>query len=244
MRTIDLNCDLGEGFPHDAELTALVSSVNVACGGHAGDETTMRSAVRLAAAAGVNVGAHPGYEDREHFGRAEVSLSPREVRELIRRQIDRLHAIARAEGVALRHVKPHGALYHAAARDAAIAGAIIDGIDDESLAVVGPPAGEFITAAARAGRRYLREGFIDRRYRPDGTLVSRGRAGAVLVDAAEAARQATTLAINSRVVDDEGGTLELKVDTLCVHGDGPAACEVLRLARNALQQAGVRIAPA
>ena len=241
MRTIDLNCDLGEGFPHDAELIALVSSVNVACGGHAGDDATMRTAMRLAGEAGVNVGAHPGYEDRAHFGRVDVRLPAAGIRELIRRQVDRLQQVARDEGVALRHVKPHGALYHAAARDAAIAAAVIDGIDDNSLAVVGPPAGHLLDAAARAGRLYVREGFIDRRYLPDGSLVPRDRADAVLTDPTDAAEQALSLAIDGQVLSIDGGVIRLDVQTLCAHGDGAAAREILRVTRETLERVGVVI---
>ena len=243
MHTIDLNCDLGEGFGHDAELIALVSSVNVACGAHAGDDETMRTAIRLAAAAGVGIGAHPGYEDPANFGRVATLLPPGAVRDLVLRQVERLLSITHAEHATVRHVKPHGALYHAAASDAAIADAVLDGIIDPSLAVVGPPAGRLLDAALQRGRLYVREGFIDRRYKPDGTLVPRGRPDAVVGDPDDAARQAVSLAVDGRVIVGGDSWIDLDAQTLCVHGDGPSALPVLRAARHALESNGITIRP-
>jgi UPF0271 protein len=221
MKTIQLNADLGEGGAEDAALLEWVDAANIACGGHAGNEDIMRRTVELARAAGVAIGAHPGYEDREHFGRKEMHLPLRDVTELVARQVGRLAAIA---GGRLHHVKPHGALYHQADRDPMLAAAVVAGIrkiSPDSL-LYGPPEGALAAAARSAGLSFRAEGFADRRYRADGSLVPRSEPDAVISEVEEAVAQALALAGSGRF------------ETMCVHGDGQQAVAMLRAIRYAL----------
>jgi UPF0271 protein len=230
MKFLDLNADLGEGGRHDAELLALVTSANIACGGHAGDAPTMRRTVGLALAAGVAIGAHPGYEDRENFGRRAMTLPLGEVTALVRRQVESLASIAAGMGAALRHVKPHGALYNQSVRDADLAAAIVRGVAGIStdLHLFALPGSALAGAGRAAGLTVRLEGFADRRYRDDGSLMPRGEPGAIILDLEPAVSQALALAASGRV------------QTLCIHGDGPLAVEMLRAIRPALAAAGVR----
>jgi UPF0271 protein len=218
MRRIDLNADLGEGGTDDAALLALVTSCNIACGGHAGSDEIMRRTVELANSAGVSIGAHPGYEDRENFGRREMTLSLQAVTDLVARQVEKLAGFA---GGQLHHVKPHGALYNQANRNDLLAGAVVEGVMGISptLMLYAPPSGALAKAARAAGFVVRPEGFADRRYRTDGSLVPRSEPGAVISDIDEAVAQALELA--------SGGVIE----TLCVHGDGARAVEMLRAIR-------------
>lgn len=227
---IDLNVDLGEGGGADAQLIALASSVNIACGGHAGDEATMLASMTLAAHRGVAVGAHPGFEDRASFGRRMVEISPADLRDALDRQLGRFAEIAHAQGIGVRHVKPHGALYHQADSDASLAEVFLDAVQHHlpGAAVTAPPRGLLDRAMARRGMELLREGFADRLYGSDGRLVPRGEPGAVIEDPYQAVSQALELAP--------------QVDTLCVHGDGAAALGVLTAVRAGLQKAGWTIA--
>lgn len=229
---IDLNADVGEGGAHDAELFAAgISSVNVACGAHAGDESTIARSCELALRHGVAFGAHPGHADREGFGRREITLGEREARSLIEEQFTRLRRIASDTGATVAHVKPHGALYHQANRDAWLARLLVEVSADffPGRNLVGPPEGALRDAAEAARVGFVAEGFIDRAYRADGTLVPRGEPGAVLHSEAAAVAQAIALARSGRV------------RTLCVHGDDPDALRLLRAAREALAGAGFRI---
>lgn len=230
--SIDLNADVGEGAPHDAALFAAgISSANVACGAHAGDPATMAAACALAARHGVALGAHPGHADRENFGRREVPLGLAELGILLAGQLRLLRRHADAAGIAIRHVKPHGALYHFLNREAEHALLFAGSLRALAPGAVlfGPPGGALREAAELAGLGFVAEGFIDRAYRPDGTLVPRGEPGAVLHDEAAAVAQALALARTGRF------------GTLCVHGDGPAAVRLLGVARAALVAAGFRI---
>ena len=215
-----LNIDVGELPDEPAALVAVAHRVNVACGGHAGDDATMAAVVARARAAGVLVGAHPSYEDRTNFGRRALVVPLPDLARQVEAQCARLRATAGE----VAHVKPHGALYHAAAADPGVADAVLDGALRAlgPVAVVGPPTGGLRDAAARRGLPYLREGFADRRRRPDGRLVPRGEPGALLTDPAACAAQAALLAA-------EGA-----FDTLCVHGDGPDALAVARAVRAVL----------
>lgn len=221
LRTIDINADLGEGGAHDAELLDLVTSANIACGGHAGSEEIMRRTIQLAIERGVALGAHPGYEDRENFGRREMDLPLEEVTALIERQIRVLANFATEAGARLHHVKPHGALYNQASRDALLAAAVIEGVMRVSrgLIIYAMPHSELAKAARSAGMTLWAEGFADRRYRDDGSLVPRSEPGAVIEDVGEAVAQALQLAGNGIV------------QTICVHGDGPDAVDFLRAIR-------------
>jgi 5-oxoprolinase (ATP-hydrolysing) subunit A len=218
MRCIDLNADLGEGGTEDEALAPLVTSVNIACGGHAGDEEMMRRSIHLALAHGVQIGAHPGYEDRENFGRRAMALPLEQVTALVRRQVTQLAEYAVAAGSRLHHVKPHGALYHQAGRDACLAHALVQGLSGISpeLILYAQPGSELDKAGQAAGFRVFAEGFADRRYRDDGSLMPRGQPGAAFKEVDAAVAQA--LAIMSNV----------KFDTLCVHGDGVTAVSILK----------------
>jgi UPF0271 protein len=245
MTSIDLNCDLGEGCGADHVLIPLVSSVNIACGGHAGDDRTMRDAVRVARAAGVNIGAHPGFEDPANFGRVEIACSSDQIHSLITRQVSRLRAIALAEGAALGHVKPHGALYHVVNRDSSAARAVIEAIGaiDASLAVVTPAGSALESAAIAAGLRPVAEAFADRTYQPDGTLTPRTQPNAIIHDPDAAATQAIEIIRHQRATTIDGCTIEVRAQTLCVHGDGQQAVPILTHLRNRLAEVGINVCP-
>jgi UPF0271 protein len=227
---IDLNCDLGEGCPHDAELMPLITSANVACGFHAGDAGTALAALRLAAQHGVCTGAHPSFPDRESFGRRELSRSEEQIFEDCVYQIGALAGLARAVGLALSHVKPHGALYNMAYRDDAQARPVVAAAELFGLPVVGLP-GSRLQAACVGRVGFIAEGFADRRYLPDGSLVPRSRPDAFVEEPDESVRQALWL------VREKG------IQTLCVHGDNPQAVAFVRALREALIAQGVEIAP-
>jgi len=242
--TIDLNCDLGESFGNytlgaDAEIMPFITSANIACGFHAGDPSVMRATVRLAKQHGVAVGAHPGWPDLLGFGRREMAVSPTEAEALVLYQIGALAAFARAEGVELRHVKPHGALYNQAAKDAALAEAIARAVKNFSadLILVGLAGSELVIAGAALGLRVANEAFPDRAYNADGTLMSRKLPGAVLENPADVAANAVRLA-------KEGIRFGEKIiipETLCLHGDNIHAAENARLVRDELREAGVAV---
>lgn len=241
-RRMDLNADLGEGSPHEAQVMQVVTSANVACGGHAGDEATMRTSVRLATAHGVGVGAHPGFPDREGFGRRALPCTPEEVTAFVTAQVRALQAVAAAEGVTVAHVKPHGALYNLAARDGAVAAAVVRAVVACGVPVVYGLAGEsaLLGAARAAGLRGVGEGFADRGYAPDGTLWPRGQAGDLLgADAAVA--QGVEIAVRGAVRAVTGERVAVPARTLCLHGDGPEAAQVAGALRRALEATGVTV---
>jgi 5-oxoprolinase (ATP-hydrolysing) subunit A len=243
MRIIDLNVDLGEGGPHDAELIAWAGSANIACGGHAGDEDTMRAAVSACLSAGVAIGAHPGYEDREHFGRRLMNLTAAGVGEMVCRQIRRLAGIAASMGAEIDHVKPHGALYHQADADPQIAAAVADAVRGElpGCRFYVPPGGALERAGKNAGLAVIVEGFVDRRYRHDGRLVPRGEAAAVIHDPETAVAQALEIALHKQVKTVGNEHISLPAQTLCVHGDGTDAVVLLKAVRQALEAGGFTI---
>ncbi|HXN03420.1 MAG TPA: 5-oxoprolinase subunit PxpA [Candidatus Acidoferrum sp.] len=244
MRPLDLNADVGEGDPEtDEALLPLVTSANVACGFHAGDQQTMRTTVAMAVRNGVAVGAHPGFNDREGFGRRPQHLTSEEIRELLLTQLSALGAIARAEGATLHHVKPHGALYNQAETDGALAAAIVAAIRafDPALPFVGR-AGSAMEQAARSIRHpFTAEAFADRRYRPNGTLLPRSEPGAVLTDTEEVARQVRSLVTDSEVRASDGSWIAVSFGTLCVHGDTPGAVSLARRIRQELAALGVSV---
>ena len=243
MKTIDLNCDLGEGCSFDAELMPLITSANIACGAHAGDEATMRATVALAKKHGVAIGAHPGYPDLAGFGRRDLEMTPDELRATVVVQAGAVIAGARVAGAAVRHVKPHGAMYNHAARDPAMAGTIAAAIRDldPALVLVGLAGSASIEAARAIGLRVAEEGFADRRYEPDGSLRSRRLEGALL-GPADAAAQAVSIAREGVVTATDGSTVAVRADTICIHGDGPAAVETATAVRAALARAGITVA--
>lgn len=249
VRQIDLNCDMGESFGvyrigADEEVMPLITSASIACGFHGGDPQVMRRTVRLAREHGVAVGAHPGYRDLAGFGRRPVQCSPDEVYADVLYQIGALYAFCRAEGVALRHVKPHGALYNTAAVDPATAEAIARAVADfdPSLALYAPPGSALERAGRAAGLRVVREAFADRGYAADGTLLPRSHPGAVLHDPERAAAQARQIACAGTVTASTEEAVALPAETLCVHGDHPNVVSVLRRIREELAAAGVTVA--
>ena len=225
---IDLNCDLGEGCPKDAELMALITSANVACGFHAGDPATAHATLVLAARHGVQVGANPGFADREHFGRRELARTEQQVYEECVYQIGALAGLARAAGTELRYAKPHGALYNMACREDRYARPVVAAAELFGLKLMGLP-GSRLQALSDGRCPFVVEGFADRRYMPDGSLVPRGRADAFVQNAPEAVKQAEWL------LRDKG------VQTLCVHGDNPEAVAFVRALREELTRRGVTI---
>jgi len=248
--SIDINCDMGESFGPwpmgtDALVLPFITSANIACGAHAGDPSVMRRTVRLAREHGVSVGAHPGFPDLQGFGRREMRIPPSEVEDSVLAQIGALDAIARAEGVRLRHVKAHGALYNMAARDRSLADAVARAIRafDPSLIMLGLPGSALIDAGEAAGLTVAREGFADRSYEPDGSLTPRSREGAVLHATDVVAERAVRLVAEGRAVTSGKTTIALRVDTICVHGDTPGAATLASRVRQALAAAGVDVRP-
>lgn len=238
---VDLNCDLGEGGPCDAELLDGVTSANIACGFHAGDPGVMRRTVELALKKNVAIGAHPGLHDPEGFGRRAVKVDPQEAFDLTLYQIGALQAIATAQGARLGHVKPHGALYNMAARDAALAEALANAVKaaDPALVFVGLAGSEMIRAARRLGLRAAEEAFVDRGYQPDGSLVPRGQPGALIESPDDVARRALRMVREGKVAAADGTELSIRADTLCIHGDTPGAPGFVRALRDALGREGV-----
>jgi UPF0271 protein len=227
---IDLNCDLGEGCPYDAELMPLITSANIACGGHAGDPSTAHAALVAAARHGVQVGAHPGFSDREHFGRLELVRTEEQIFADCVYQISALGGLARAVGLQLGYVKPHGALYNQAGREDAYARPVVAATALFGLALMGLPGSRLeVQSAGRCP--FVAEGFADRRYMPDGSLVPRSRPDAFVEDPAEAVRQVGWL------------LRERGVRTICVHGDNPQALGFVRALREALTREGIAIKP-
>jgi UPF0271 protein len=246
---VDLNCDVGEGAPDDAALIAIATSVNVACGMHAGDPATMRRTVALAAPRGVAIGAHPGYPDREGMGRRDLALPPDEAADIILYQIGALEAFVRAAGARLAHVKLHGALYNAAARQAPLADAAARAVAAASagggrpLLFVGLAGSEHERAAARAGLPFAAEVFADRTVGPDGQLTPRSAPGAFVHDPDEAARRVLGMLRDGRVQTTAGTSLAVRADTVCLHGDSPGAAAFARVLADRLRAAGVTLAP-
>lgn len=247
--SIDLNCDLGEGFGvydlgADEELLAVITSANVACGFHAGDPSHMRRTVALARARGVSVGAHPGYPDLVGFGRREMAVDPAEVENMVAYQIGALAAIAHAEGVRLTHVKAHGALYNQAAREPALAAAIARAVAavDPALILFGLSGSRLLTAGTESGLRVAGEVFADRAYLADGRLAPRGKPGALITDPAAVAERALRMIRDGRVVSVTGEEIPVSADTICIHGDTPGAARLASALRTSLEGHGVRVA--
>lgn len=242
---IDLNSDLGEGAGADDAIMPHVTSANVACGAHAGDEATMRATIALAKRHGVAVGAHPGYRDPASFGRLALDVPPDALVADLLEQLRVLRVLADEAGIALAHVKAHGALYNRGERDAGVAATIVEAVRrfDEDLLLFAPPGSAMAAAAGRAGIRVAREGFADRAYEPDGTLRPRRLPASVHTEPAVAAEQAVSIARDARVRASDGTWLELEVDTLCVHGDTPGAPAIARAVRAALAGARVDVGP-
>ena len=237
---IDLNCDLGESAGNDEAIMPHITSANIACGFHAGDASVMQATVKLAKRHGVNIGAHPSWKDRENFGRVEMNVPAEEVESIVFEQINTLAQIARAEGVGLTHVKPHGALYNQAATDRGLADAIARVVKRFSvdLILVGLAGSGLCDAGFEAGIKVAGEGFPDRAYNPDGTLMSRSKQGAVIESPEDVAKNAVKL-IREGILF---GERRVFVDTLCLHGDNKHAVENAILLREVLTKNGIEIA--
>ncbi len=247
---IDLNCDAGEAFGpwqmgEDATLIPLMTSVNIACGAHAGDPLVMRRTLELAARHGVAAGAHPGYPDLQGFGRRALPMPPDEVEVWVLAQIGALSAIARSLGITLRHVKPHGALYNTAADDAALARAIARAVAacDPALVLVARAGSAMVAIGRAAGLRVAEEAFVDRGYDAQGRLLPRGSAGSMLTAPADAAARAVALAEGQPIRAHDGTALTLHADTLCFHSDTAGATGIAQVVRAALVDAGVALQP-
>ncbi len=234
---IELNADIGEGYD-DASLMPYLARVSIASGGHVGDAASMAAALRLAAGQGVAVGAHPSYPDRAQFGRRALAASETEIAAWVTQQTEALAEQAARLGLRLAHVKPHGALYNVAARDAGVARAIARAVAalDPSLALVGLAGSQLIAAGQAAGLAVLNEAFADRRYQPSGRLVSRETPGALIVDPVAAAEQARALAQGGPVATLGGGAVRIRVDTICLHSDTPGALNIARAVHAALNR--------
>lgn len=242
--TIDLNADLGEGEAGDADLLRIVSSCNIACGGHAGDADSIAATIGAALAIGVAIGAHPSYPDREGFGRRSHYMAGDDLHAALWAQALEFTGIAADLGARARHVKPHGALYNDAAVDARLAD-VVARVTAElpgRVALVGPGSSELELAARRCGIRFIAEAFADRRYRDDRTLVPRSAPGALITDLAASVAQALALARAEPIETDTGRRITVAAGTLCIHGDTPGATHTAAAIREALERCGIRIA--
>jgi UPF0271 protein len=243
MSSIDLNADLGEGDPYDEELLQIVSSCNVACGGHAGDAESMARTVRAAIKNGVAVGAHPGYPDRAGFGRESGFMVGDALYESLTEQVTELANTAAHLGARLTHIKPHGALYNDAVSDRGLADVIARVVAEApgEPAFVGMASTELESAARRHGLAFIAEAFVDRAYQPDGTLVSRKEPGAVHEDLNVTTTQAVRLAEQGEATAANGEVVKVRADTLCIHGDTPGAAATARAVRDVLESHGIEI---
>lgn len=250
MKQIDLNCDMGESFGawhmgDDAGVMPWVSSVNVACGFHAGDPLTMKHTLEAAAQAGVAVGAHVGLPDRVGFGRRAMAVTPADLYAMTVVQLGSLQAMARCVGLVPGHIKPHGALYHMLEDDAELAAALVQAVQDvdDSLRVVGFAGGRLCRTAAETGLAVAHEAFADRRYATDARLLPRDTAGAVIEDLEAAVKQAIMLVTSDRVLNADGKAIQVHADTLCVHGDRTNAAAFAEALHKGLRAAQIHIRP-
>ncbi len=248
IRSIDLNCDLGEydneeGKQRESAILPHVSSANVACGVHAGDASVMRKTMQAAAQAGLAIGAHPSLDERANFGRLELPVTEDEVYELTIYQVGAAVAMARSAGQTLNHVKPHGALYNMAARDRKLAVAIAHAVRDfdSGLVLFGLSGSQLIGAAQSLGLKSASEAFADRRYKPDGTLTPRSEADALIHDVQEAAAQALSMVADGVVRASDGSEVRVHAETVCIHGDAPNAVQFARQLGKTLDEAGIKL---
>lgn len=248
MKLIDLNCDTGE-VPEavtsgDQEsLMPFITSVNIACGGHAGDAASMKATIEQALKWKLAIGAHPGFPDRANFGRVEMNIPAAEIADSVHQQVRSLAAIAQSCGATLTHVKPHGALYNQAVRDQAVAQAIADGVGrwSHEVMLVGLAGSKMLAVFRKAGFRVAAEAFADRRYEPDGALRSRELKDAIIRDPAEAAQQALQIVQSGTVVAGDGSALWLDAQTICIHGDTPGARQIAETMVKALRRAKITV---
>jgi 5-oxoprolinase (ATP-hydrolysing) subunit A len=247
---IDLNCDMGEIPEHikngtQESLMRSITSVNIACGGHAGDERTMKTTIEQALRWNLTIGAHPGYPDRENFGRVELDLPREQIEESIFGQIRALAEIAAMYATSIVHVKPHGAIYNQAVNNTELARAIANGVArfSKEVVLVGLAGSKMLSVFREAGFRVAAEAFADRRYEPDGTLRSRKHEDALLRDPKSAAEQAVRIAKHQGVIASDGSPVQIDAQTICIHGDTPGAPKIAESVAAALQESGISLRP-
>jgi UPF0271 protein len=240
---IDLNCDMGEGIGNDAAIMPFISSANIACGYHAGDETTMNQTIQLALQYNVHIGVHPSFLDKENFGRQEMNLTASEIYDLVFTQIKLLDAIAKVYGTKLFHVKPHGALYNMSAKDVSIALAIAAAVKDfdSHLILFGLSGSHSIQQAKELGLRTASEVFADRTYQEDGSLTPRSQTGALIENADAAVKQALQMIKEKTVIATTGKKIPIIADTICIHGDGKHAVEFAQQIHRTIEKEGIKI---
>ncbi|BFL67662.1 MULTISPECIES: 5-oxoprolinase subunit PxpA [Staphylococcus] len=245
---IDLNCDLGEAFGNysfggDKDIIPLITSANIACGFHAGDENVMNETIQLAKENNVGIGAHPGLPDLQGFGRRKMDIKPKEIYNLVVYQLGALNGFCKIHGTRINHVKPHGALYNMGAKNKEIAQAIAQAVYDfdKSLVLVGLSNTLLISEAEALGLRTASEVFADRRYEDDGQLVSRQESDATITNTDEALQQVLKMVTENKVVSKNGKEIDLQADTICVHGDGAHALDFVTQIRKKLTKEGIDI---
>ncbi len=243
MKTIDINCDLGDRIGNDEAIMPYISSANIACGYHAGDEKTMKETVELCKKYNVAIGAHPSFPDRENFGRTDMLLPPSEVYETVVKQINALEKIAAASGVSLRHVKPHGALYNMAARDKSLAPFIALAVFDTNNKYIlyGLSGSYLIKEGKNLGLKTASEVFADRTYKDDGSLTSRSKDDALILDTGTAVAQVLQMIKEGKVISTTGKKIPIIAETICIHGDGEHAIEFAKAIHEALVSEGIDI---
>jgi UPF0271 protein len=247
---IDLNCDMGEIPEHikdgtQESLMRSITSVNIACGGHAGDQQTMKTTIEQALRWNLTIGAHPGYPDRENFGRVELDMPLEQIEESIYGQIRTLAEVAATYATAIVHVKPHGAIYNQAVNKPELAAAIARGVArfSKEVVLVGLAGSRMLEVFRQAGFRVAAEAFADRRYEPDGTLRSRKFEDALIRDPKQAAEQAVRIAKKQGVIASDGSTVKIEAQTICIHGDTPGAPKIAEAVAAGLQEGGVSLRP-
>jgi len=250
MYQVDLNCDLGESFGNyklglDQEVISYISSANIACGFHASDPLTMNYTVELAKKAGVCIGAHPGFPDLVGFGRRNMDVSPKEAKVMVQYQIGALDSFCRAHGIKMHHVKPHGALYNMAGKNLKLALAICEGIYEVNpeLILLALSGSEMVNAAKSIGLKVAREAFADRAYEEDGSLVARMKEGSMITDEKESIKRVIRMIKENKVEAITGIDIPIKVDSICVHGDGIKALEFVRKIKSSLEEENIKIVP-
>ncbi len=245
MYKIDLNSDLGEGALFDADIIPLITSANIACGFHAGDCALMKKTVGLCKANSVSFGAHPGYPDRENFGRTNMDVTSEQVYEYTLYQLGALGAFAEASGVKISHVKPHGAMYNMAAKNKELSNAIADAVKDydDSLILLALSGSEMIKAAKAKGIKYASEVFADRAYESDGTLRARKLEGSMITDENEAINRVIRMIKEGKVTSYTGEDIDIEAHSVCVHGDGEKALDFVRALNKAFEENGIKTAP-
>lgn len=245
MRVIDLNCDMGEGCGSDEVLLNFVTSANIACGFHAGDEDTMRRTAEAALAKSVAIGAHPSFPDRENFGRTDMNFSPEEVFDIVTEQVDAMQRICIELGATLHHVKPHGALYNMAANDAELASTIAYAVRlvDPKLILYGLSGSYLIAEAQKFGLKTASEVFADRTYTRDGKLTPRTQPNALIANTEQAIDQVLQMVIDGTVKSTIARIVPIVAETICIHGDGPHAAEFAKAVRHRLVEEGIEVRP-